>query len=158
MREKQEEGIKYKPSRLAYFWNYVASGVIIFLLFLVVPHLNIFANIFHFLLFFFSLAFLSWLFDEPELRRFFRSYYITDKQVVKVEGILTKNRVTIPYQNISGVNLRKSVLGRLLNFGDIMIYSTGFKQEAIKMIGIRNPEKVVQLLETKAKLRKQTSD
>jgi uncharacterized membrane protein YdbT with pleckstrin-like domain len=68
-----------------------------------------------------------------------------------VEGIFSKKKLSIPYDQIAGITVSKSVLGRILKFGDVKI--SGFKDE-ILMKGMRNPDKLHQKIQEKIKFSK----
>ena len=65
-----------------------------------------------------------------------------------IEGIFSKKKLSIPYDQITGITVSKSVLGRILKFGDVKI--SGFKDE-ILMKGMRNPEMLHQKIQEKIK-------
>ena len=144
-----EKALKYKTSRISFLENYFFALVIITILFISLPFLRIGSEPLHYFIFFLSLIFAIALIEEPEIRRYFRTYFVTNNEVIKIEGIIRKSKVSIPYQNVSSVTYKKSVLGRILNFGDILISADGDK---IKMIGIRNPEEVAKIIENKISL------
>jgi uncharacterized membrane protein YdbT with pleckstrin-like domain len=145
------KGIKLKTSRIAYLSNYLLASLILILLLLALPFLKIFVNTSHYIIFFAALIFTAILLEEPEIRRFFRTYFITNNEVMKIEGIIRKNKLSIPYRNMTSVSFYKGVIGRIFNFGDISI-SAG--QKELKLHGIRNPEEFVRIIENKVSLMK----
>jgi uncharacterized membrane protein YdbT with pleckstrin-like domain len=73
--------------------------------------------------------------------------------ITEVKGILAKTQVSIPYRSISGERLRKSFVGRIFNYGSIIITSPN---NEINIKGIRNPEKLYRMIEEKlTKFRKE---
>jgi len=76
---------------------------------------------------------------EPEIVRIYREYFLEEENVTMVEGILSKKRISIPYDQIAGTTMNKTLIGRILKFGDVKI--SGFKDE-ILLKGIKNPEEV----------------
>jgi len=48
-------------------------------------------------------------------------YLVTTRRVVQVEGILNKSVMDSSLEKVNDVMLRQSLLGRLLNYGDIEI-------------------------------------
>lgn len=66
--------------------------------------------------------------------------------ITEVKGILTKTQVSIPYRSISGERLSKSFMGRIFNYGNIIITSPN---NEINIRGIREPEKLYRMIEEK---------
>lgn len=92
------------------------------------------------------------LLEQPFFERVVRSYSVTDKEVIKEEGIIRKKNVSIPLQNIADVRMEKSVVGRILNFGDVIV--TGMK-DTIKIKGVKNPESIYHSIKSRIGLGKQ---
>ena len=140
-----ERGIMFKTSRIAYVQNYVIAALLLLLFALV--YLNFPFSFTFFpkslgeftptIVIFTFLIFITFMIEEPTIEQIIRKYVVTNNEVVKIEGLLRKNRITIPYQGVADVRVNKGIVGRILNFGDIEV--TGFK-DAIIMKGIRNPE------------------
>ena len=57
------------------------------------------------------------------------SFVVTDQRLVQREGVLAKETVEIPLDRVDAVRLRRSVLGRLLGYGDLMVESGGERGE-----------------------------
>ncbi|MDI6825586.1 MAG: PH domain-containing protein [Candidatus Aenigmarchaeota archaeon] len=135
------QSTKIKTSRRSFIWNY-SLGIVLFLylflsgIVLVVPPLIT--------LFFIFLICL--LFIEPEALILYRTFFLDPEGVVEVKGILTKRKNAIPYQNISSEKLVKGIIGRIFNFGNIII--AGYKNE-IRINGVTNPEKIYRIIEEK---------
>ena len=66
--------------------------------------------------------------------------------ITEVKGLLTKTQVSIPYRSISGERLRKSFVGRIFNYGNIIVTSPN---NQINIRGIRDPEKLYRMIEEK---------
>ncbi len=153
------KGIKYRASRRAYVGNYFLAILITIFFYLVyvrfiyptfgitfslfpqtidqmVPTITILG----------MAAVIALLFDEPILAGIIRHYVVTNDEVIKVEGIFRKKRVVIPFGNVADISVRKSVLGRVFNYGDIEI--TGFK-EGINMKAMVNPELIQRIIQNK---------
>lgn len=150
-----DKGITYKTSRVSYIHNYVLALLVLVLLFLVYPHLNftIFIkstqDLISYLIFFAFILTMTFLIEEPTIEQWVRKYVITNNEVMKVEGIFRKHKFAIPYQSIADVKMKKGIVGRIFNFGNIEVM--GFK-EPINMKGIRNPEEVLRIIENKVNL------
>ncbi|MGC8811986.1 MAG: PH domain-containing protein [Candidatus Aenigmatarchaeota archaeon] len=135
-----EERLKYKTARISFIFNYFLSILVLFLLFLLLPYLNFSWSTWVYYLF---LLVILALVLEPEAERVLREYFITNAEVIKIEGILTKKRISIPYQSVADVRVIKGIVGRIFNYGNIII--KGVKDDII-MKGIKNPESVHELI------------
>ncbi|MEM5834889.1 MAG: PH domain-containing protein [Candidatus Aenigmatarchaeota archaeon] len=131
-----EEKLKYKTSRISFLFNYFLVILVLILTFLLIPYLNF---SFGFLVYYFLFLLILALIFEPEAERAIREYFITNAEVIKVEGILTKKRISIPYQSVADVRVVKGIVGRIFNYGNIIV--KGVKDDII-MKGIKNPEAV----------------
>jgi len=92
--------------------------------------------------FYFSLLLIAFfLFDGIVIRKLY-TYEIDDAGVKESFILFSKKETLIPYSNITKVDLRKSFVGRLLDYGDIEIVSSSAVKIVIK--GVRKPERVYQ--------------
>jgi hypothetical protein len=66
--------------------------------------------------------------------------------ITEVKGILTKTQMSIPYRSISAEKLRKSFVGRIFDYGNIIITSPN---NEVNIRGIKNPEKLYRMIEEK---------
>ena len=89
--------------------------------------------------------------SEPEFRRAITNYRFEVERIVKEIGLIAKKRVEIPYANISQIIMRKSILGRVLNYGDVVVVPTAGINSSLILSGLKNPEKYVKLIEGKMK-------
>ncbi len=87
------------------------------------------------------------LLEEPFFERMVRVYFVTDREIIKEEGIIRKNKISIPLQNVADVKMEKGVIGRIFNFGNVIV--TGMK-DTIKIKGVKNPENLYHLIKSKA--------
>ena len=81
---------------------------------------------------------------EPEGSILYRTYCIGETHVYEIKGILSKRKTSIPYNSIANTVLKKGVIGRLFNFGDIII--SGFSGNII-FKGVVNPDEKFKLIE-----------
>ena len=88
---------------------------------------------------------------EPEIERILRQYLITNTDVAKIEGIIIKKRIAIPYQSVADVRVIKGIAGRIFNFGNIIV--KGMKDD-IFMKGIKEPDIIYRMIENKIALMK----
>jgi len=93
-----------------------------------------------------SAAVIIVLLEEPVIRRQFTKYTITNNEVIMVRGVFRKNRIIIPYQAISNVDVYKGMTGRILSFGDMTV--VGFKNQII-MKGIKDPNLFYRIINNK---------
>jgi uncharacterized membrane protein YdbT with pleckstrin-like domain len=132
---------KLKRSRLSFIGNYILGFFLLSYLFLsgaVIGLPQIFT------VFFIMLILLFFL--EPEAIILYHTYFVDPDNITEIKGILTKTQVSIPYRSISGEKLSKSFIGRILNYGSIIINSPN---NEINIKGIRDPEKLYRMIEAK---------
>jgi len=147
-------GLTIKTSRIYYYNNYILAALMLFLASMVYVNFNLtltftprtLSEFMNTMIVFAFVAVITYLVEEATIEKMMRKYVITNDEVAKIEGVLRKNRISIPYANISDVRVRKGVAGRLFNFGDV--YVTGFKDE-IKIKGAKNPEMVSRIIGAK---------
>jgi uncharacterized membrane protein YdbT with pleckstrin-like domain len=160
--KKNEPGTKYLTSFISYLPNYILIFLIFLFLFLFFQEFNLnvtfqpksFNEIISIFLIFSFLALISYLIEEPFFERIVRQYYITDNEVIKIEGVIGKKRVAIPYPNIADIKVNQGVVARIFNYGDVII--SGFK-ENIVMKGIRKPYLVYEQIKEKVSKEKLNS-
>jgi len=92
---------------------------------------------------FFSLIAASILY--PEIKIIYSKYMITKENVIEIKGLVTKEKIVIPFSSISHVVMKKGLLGMILNFGDIIV--TSFTDLVIVLEGVSNPEKITEKIE-----------
>jgi len=133
--------VSFKRSRRSFIWNYIIGiGLLFYLVFS--GAISMLSPIW--IYFFIALTLIFFL--EPEGILVYKYYLIEPDNISEVKGILTKKKMSIPYRSIADERLKKGIIGRMLNFGDIII--TGFKNE-INIKGVKNPEKVYKMIEKK---------
>jgi membrane protein YdbS with pleckstrin-like domain len=92
------------------------------------------------------------LIEEPVWRRIMHHYIVAEKEIIYKSGLIRKQRMTMPYQSVADVKIEKGVMGRIFNFGDVVL--EGFKNN-LTINGIRRPEELYEQL--RAKIRPKTS-
>ncbi|MGH6665036.1 MAG: PH domain-containing protein [Pseudolabrys sp.] len=60
---------------------------------------------------------------------------VTDRRIVYKRGFIKRHTVELNMDKVSSVDVDQSVMGRMLNYGDITIHSTGTEIEPLKGIG-----------------------
>jgi uncharacterized membrane protein YdbT with pleckstrin-like domain len=64
-------------------------------------------------------------------RRFTTEVAVTDRRVIYAIGFVNRHTVEMNMDKIESVDVEQSVLGRLFNFGDIIIHGTGETREVL---------------------------
>ena len=70
-------------------------------------------------------------------------YFLTDEHIIKRSGLLKIQEETFHYENIRSITIHQSWIGKLFNYGDILlkISASGGFQDDIELSGIENPQK-----------------
>jgi uncharacterized membrane protein YdbT with pleckstrin-like domain len=97
------------------------------------------------------LALVIFLLEQPNIERWMRHYVITNNEIIRVEGIITKKRAAIPFQSVADVRFEKGLVGRIFNFGTVHVTGIG-KDNVIIMRGMHNPEEVYNIIRNKINL------
>lgn len=142
---EEVKGLKFKTSRISYVWNYFLLILLALFLILLLPYLNfgdLYSKIIFFILFSIGLILLL----EPESEKLMKEYLITDNEIKKIEGIISKKEISIPYQSVADVTLIKSWVGKIFNFGDVFV--KGVKGN-IRIKGVKEPEKILKIIENR---------
>jgi len=79
--------------------------------------------------------------------RFSKRYVITNKMVKKRTGIISRNLAEIAIQDMRSINSRQTIVGRLLNYGDVCIGTAGTAGIEIVLDKIDNPKGVKELIQ-----------
>jgi len=132
---------EFKISRVSFIWNYVIGLFLLSYLLLSVVTIRLSQT----LTIFFVLLILLF-FIEPETIILYYAYFMDPDNITEVKGILTKTQISIPYRSISGERLRKSFVGRIFNYGNVIITSSN---NVINIRGIRSPEKLYRMIDEK---------
>ncbi|MDT7858658.1 MAG: PH domain-containing protein [Candidatus Aenigmarchaeota archaeon] len=82
------------------------------------------------------------------IRRIY-TYEIDDAGVKENFTIFSKRETFIPYYNITNVELKKSFIGRVLNYGNVEVSSPKTK---IILIGIKDPERIYNKIKEKIEM------
>jgi uncharacterized membrane protein YdbT with pleckstrin-like domain len=59
---------------------------------------------------------------------------VTDRRVILKTGLVSRRTVEINLTRVESVDVRQSIAGRMLNFGDVIIRGTGAGVEPLHMI------------------------
>jgi len=67
-------------------------------------------------------------------RRFTTEVAVTDRRIIYKRGFIYRHTVEMHMDKVESVDVDQSILGRLLNFGDIVIHGTGETVEPLREI------------------------
>ncbi|MEM5793107.1 MAG: PH domain-containing protein [Candidatus Aenigmatarchaeota archaeon] len=74
-------------------------------------------------------------------------YFIKEDSIEGEFGIIIKRRVIIPWKLVSQVSMRKNILGRIFDYGDILISTIGNDTSGMIIRGLKHPEKILNEIE-----------
>jgi uncharacterized membrane protein YdbT with pleckstrin-like domain len=74
------------------------------------------------------------------------NYVITTKRVIKVEGIVNRRISTIPLGKITDTSYRRTWLGQILGYGDMVLDTPGQDKYLPVLYKLSNPDKVYQTI------------
>ena len=66
--------------------------------------------------------------------------YVTTHRVVEVSGVLTRNVASIPLTKVTDMTYRRSVPGRVLGYGELVLESAGQRQAIERIAYIPAPD------------------
>ena len=66
--------------------------------------------------------------------RFTTEYAVTDRRVIYKRGLVWRSTMEMNMDKVSSVDVRQSILGRLLNYGTVEVYAIGGTSEEIKNV------------------------
>lgn len=157
--DNEPKEIILKTSRMYFLGNYIIAVLIIILLLLLyfIFHLKFtlfpktLSDMTSTLILLGVAGIAAAMIEQPEWERFRTHFIVTMNEVIKQEGILTKHRLILPYGTVADISIRKSMFGRMLNYGDLTVSS--FKTDSdIVMKGIRNPESIHTMIQNRVNL------
>lgn len=133
--------------------------IILTFLILILMNLNYHVNLLTFsflsLLYFLLIAIVLILLNEIIIRRLY-VYEIEEKGIRESFSLFSKREVFIPYSNITKLELKKSFVGRLLNYGDIEVVSSSSNKIILK--GIKNPETILKKIKSRFEKYEETKE
>lgn len=161
MAKIKEQGIVYKACRKAYIGNYFLVMLIVIFLSFFLQKLNLtftffpktYDQIWKTFFVLGSLGLIAFLIEEPAVEGLLRKYVVTNNEVMKIEGILRKKKIVIPYQSVADVRIKKGVVGRIFNYGSVEV--AGMK-ESIFMKAVDNPEEIQRIIQNKLNIFRST--
>jgi hypothetical protein len=150
MADQRQASLEYKTSRVSFVGNYALALLLVIFLLLLLPLFEFSAVVSDLIILGIGLLALS-LAIEPEAEIAVRKYLITNAEVVKIEGIISKKTFSMPYQSVADLRVHKSAVGRLLNFGNVIV--KGMKED-ILLRGVREPNVIGKVIENKIAMMK----
>lgn len=74
-------------------------------------------------------------------------YYISEHQLISYVGLINTEEKFFEFTDMKSIKLRQSAIGRLLNFGSLIVEfsSSGF-HEKVYLYGVHNPKKYEHIL------------
>jgi uncharacterized membrane protein YdbT with pleckstrin-like domain len=75
------------------------------------------------------------------------TFYIVSPDRIEIRrGVIVKRAKSIPFDKITGISLKQTLIQRLFGIGDLFIDTAGDKDLEAVMAGVDYPERVVQCL------------
>lgn len=74
---------------------------------------------------------------------------VDDTELESYAGWISKTRIRIDLSNIESTHIHMSLMGRIFNFGSIMLYGRG--SQRINLFGIIDPESLVDIVNQRKK-------
>jgi uncharacterized membrane protein YdbT with pleckstrin-like domain len=59
---------------------------------------------------------------------------VTDRRVISKTGFISRRTTEVNMDKVASVDVTQSILGRLLDYGDVVVHSTGMEMEPLKLI------------------------
>lgn len=94
------------------------------------------------LIYLIGLIIIIWIFIDRQSKK----YTITNRRIIVRRGIIAKNTDEVEIKDIKSINVRQGVIGRMFNYGDILIGSAGHAGIEINMPGVDKPHEVKELI------------
>jgi uncharacterized membrane protein YdbT with pleckstrin-like domain len=136
--------VNLKPSRIGFIGSYFL-GFILFIGLIAYDFVFTIPSLWKYVLLFL----VSLIFLEPEFVIFITDYKLDSEKVTEIKGLIAKKKTSIPYRNISQIVMKKGIVGRLFDFGNITLISSAGPQNIIVLRSLRHPEKYLEMIEKK---------
>ncbi len=81
------------------------------------------------------------IFGLAEILRIAHTYYVTDKRIIEGFSFLSRRFVSTPHSRIQNFEVGQSLLGRVVNIGDLEFYTAGSggARPEIAFRGVKDP-------------------
>lgn len=93
----------------------------------------VYSTTYHWIIFI-SLKALLTLFISPLIKRYSDEFVITNKRIVMKTGLIGRDTFELNLSKVESVNVKQSLLARMLNYGDVQIIGTGGSSEIFKRL------------------------
>ncbi|MGH7091834.1 MAG: PH domain-containing protein [Stellaceae bacterium] len=71
---------------------------------------------------------------RPAIERATTELAVTSRRVIHKRGLIQRHTVEMSRSQVESVDVDQSILGRLLNFGDIVVHGTGSSPEPFRCV------------------------
>lgn len=71
---------------------------------------------------------------------------ITDRRIFEMSGVLTRSVASMPLRKVTDMTYRRSLTGRVLGFGELLIESAGQDQALSHLDHLPDPDRIYQTL------------
>ena len=89
-----------------------------------------------------------YLFVKHLLEYLNSSLTVTDKMLIIKRGIFSTASTEVPYTKINSINVRESLLGKMLGYGDLIV-STGNDISGVVFQRIQSPQEAKKAIQSK---------
>ncbi len=112
-----------------------------------------YSALYHFILIFIQILAIVFVFI-----RWYTFYFsIKDDYIINISGLIVKKKRIVNYSNISSVNYRQGILGRVFNYGDLNLELIG-EGNSFVIQNIDSPDLIVNKIEKYINSRKPKGD
>ena len=127
-------------TRLSFYKDYLLAFFLVYLVFMLKIMGFPIKSIGIFLAGFFVVIFIL----LPEINRLRTTYSITKSQIITEEGIFSRKRISVFFDNVADFSVHQNFVERSLKYGTLIIGSnSGRDYMELKLKNIKNPKKVV---------------
>lgn len=82
----------------------------------------------------FALLLSVFFFIEALIKKYTTELAVTNKRVIAKYGLIMRLTIELNLSKIEGLNVHQGIMGRIFDFGDIIVSGTGGKQSPIRYI------------------------
>ncbi|MEM5881691.1 MAG: PH domain-containing protein [Candidatus Aenigmatarchaeota archaeon] len=130
-------------TRRAYIKNYFLSFLMLLLFFFILREkldITFVLGILVFAYVFYSVIYIA------EIERKLKTYKIEEDKILIKEGFFNKKAIEIKMNEIGSFNIRKNLFGKILNFGDLFLYTN---TKIIVLDKVYKPEDLLNVIKHK---------
>lgn len=135
---------KLRPSRIAFLKNYLLSAILV--IFIIYLFLVSFPLTQTGLMASATLVLIFLILPEIEILR--NTYAITASQVIVEEGIISRKRRSVFFDNVADVSVHQNFLQRILRYGSVVVgSSSGREHMELRLKGVQKPKDLAHSIE-----------